>query len=225
MPAAKQLDLVVLLADLSGYTALTETHGSVHAASVVARYVEVASGLLRPGVRLLERVGDELVIVAEDAAGVVHTAVALRDAIDREPLFPTVRSGIHAGAVVEQDGAYLGSGLNVASRVAGYARSGQILCTAQVRASAGDLAGVTYQDLGPVRFKNILDPVNVFEIVSGRQSSEGIAIDPVCRMQVRPDGAQARLPFGGGVYHFCSFECARAFAARPDDYVQLISPS
>jgi class 3 adenylate cyclase len=35
---ARELELVVLIADLSGYTALTEAHGNMQAATVVTRY-------------------------------------------------------------------------------------------------------------------------------------------------------------------------------------------
>jgi YHS domain-containing protein len=37
-------------------------------------------------------------------------------------------------------------------------------------------------------------------------------------MHLRPELAPARLPFAGATYHFCSFECARRFAQRPEAY-------
>lgn len=215
---AQEVEVVILIADLCGYTALTEAHGNVQAANAVTRYAEIARAALAPGVRLVERVGDEVVIAAADAASAVRTAIALHDAIEREPLFPTLRSGIHAGSAVLQGDSYFGSALNLAARVAAHARAGQILCTEPVTILAAGLAGVVYQPLGSVRFKNIVDPIPVFELIAGRHSSESTLIDPVCRMQVRPEGAPARLPFGGRTYYFCSFECARAFAARPEQY-------
>lgn len=169
--------------------------------------------------------GDEVVIATADAASAVRTAIALRDAIEHEPLFPTLRSGIHAGSAVLHGDSYFGSALNLAARVAAHARAGQILCTEPLTILAAGLAGVVYQPLGSVRFKNIVDPIPVFELIAGRQSSESTVIDPVCRMQVRPEGAPARLPFGGRTYYFCSFECARAFAARPELYTAGVQPA
>ncbi len=215
---ATEVEAVFLIADLCGYTALTEVHGNIHAAGAVTRYTEIAQASLQPGARLVERVGDEVLIVTHDATSAVRTAVTLRDGVEREPLFPTLRSGIHIGTVVQQGESYFGSALNLTSRVAAHARAGQILCTEPVTALATGLDDIAYQPLGAVRFKNIVDPVHVFEVVIGRQSSESIAIDPVCRMQVRPDAAPARLPYGGTTYYFCSFDCARAFAERPDHY-------
>ncbi len=222
--AATEIEGVFLIADLCGYTALTEAHGNIHAAQAVARYTVIAQTVLQPGARLVERVGDEVLITAPDATSVVRTAIALRAAVEDEPLFPMLRSGIHAGNVVEQDTSYFGSALNLTARVAAHARASQILCTAQVTMLATDLSGVAYRSLGLVRFKNVLDPVTAFEVIAGRESRESAMIDPVCRMQVWPDTAPARLPFDGNTYHFCSLECAKAFAERPDHYVSSIQP-
>lgn len=217
---ATEADVVLLIADLSGYTAFTEAHGALEAANIVTRYVEIAHGVLQSGVRVVERVGDELLIVAEEVVSAVRTANGLREAVEREPLFPMVRAGLHAGRVLEQDGRYFGTALNLAARVAAYARAGQILCTEQVVEIAPTLGDVEYRRVGPVRFKNIVDPVMIFEIIAGRTNAETGVVDPVCRMQVRPDTAPARLPFGGTTYYFCSFHCAKAFIERPDAYLR-----
>jgi len=200
---SKEIQLVFLIADLSGYTALTEAHGNVSAAQVVSRYLEIVKEALNPGARLVERVGDEVLIVADHAESAVRTAIRLRDTIDHEPLFPTMHAGIHAGRVLEQDGHYYGRALNLASRVAAHARGNQILCTEQVVALASDLKDVEYRSLGPVHFKNITDPVAIYGVVARYESVEDSFIDPVCRMQVRQDTAPSRLPFGGKIY-LCS---------------------
>lgn len=213
-----EVEAAFLIADLSGYTALTEAHGDTRAASVLARYVEIAEHALKPGARLVERAGDEVLIVAAEARMAVATAVSLRDAIELEPLFPTARIGMHAGSIVEQNGKYFGAALNLTARVAAHASEGQILCTDRVATRATSVDGVAYRALGRVRFKNIVEPVALFEVLTARQDRETTVLDPVCRMQVKPDSAPTRLPYRGSVYHFCSVECARTFAARPDDY-------
>ncbi len=216
---SKEIEVVLLIADLSGYTALTEAHGSMSAAKIVTRYLEIVHNALDPEARLVERVGDEVLIVAADAGSILRTAIRLRDTIELEPLFPTIHVGIHAGSVLEQDGRYFGTVLNLASRVAAHAQGGQILCTEQI-AEMVDLDDVNCRTLGVVHFKNIVDPVAIFEVAVGYQRDETNLVDPVCHMQVKPDTAPARLPFGGKAYYFCSFDCARAFANRPDHYVR-----
>jgi class 3 adenylate cyclase len=214
----REVEVAFLLADLSGYTALTEVHGDTHAADALARYERLARAALQPSARLLERVGDEVLIVAPEVTSVVRTAVALRDAVDREPLFPTLRCGLHAGTAVENGTRYVGSTLNLTARVAAYARGGEILCTERVTALAPFPAGITYRQRGAVRFKNVQDPVALFEVLTEPERDRDIAIDPVCRMQVQRDVAPARLPYGDQTYYFCSFECARAFPEHPQDY-------
>lgn len=213
-------DRVFVIGDLSGYTALTEAMGAREAAKVVTRYAALAGQALRPGARLVEQVGDQALIAAEDAASAVGTALALRDAIEAEPLFPTARFGIHGGPVIEQQGRYFGPALNLTARLVAHARAGQLLCTDRI-AGAARLPGITYRALGPARFRNVTDPIEIFEIVDASETADPRNIDPVCRMQVSPDTAPARLPFGGVTYHFCSFECARRFAERPEDYAPV----
>ena len=97
MEAAIEIDVTFLIADLAGFTALTETHGSLHAAHVVTRFVELVRATLPPGTRLVERVGDAVLIVAEATTPAMRAAVALRDAAEREPRFPLLRIGVHGG--------------------------------------------------------------------------------------------------------------------------------
>lgn len=214
-----EIEAVFLMADLVGYTALTETHGGLEAAKVINRYVELAREAAAPGVRVIEQVADEVLFAATDAAEAVRTAVSLREAVEREPLFPMIRAGLHGGPVLQQGDRYFGTALNVTARVAGHARAGQILCTGPVARAAARLSAlVACRPLGPVRLKNVREPVDLFEIVTASERSEAATVDPVCRMQVQADEAPARLPYGGVPYYFCSFECAKAFAEDPLRY-------
>ena len=115
MEAATEIDVTFLIADLAGFTALTETHGNLHAAHVVTRFVELVRATLQPETRLVERVGDAILIVAEGTTPAVRTAFALRDAAEREPLFPLLRVGVHGGPVVELGGSYFVVGRELAA--------------------------------------------------------------------------------------------------------------
>jgi len=216
MADSKEIDIVLLVADLSGYTALTEAHGNISAAKVVNRYAEIAQESLCEGTSLLERVGDEILIAGTDAASIIKTALKLIHKIETEPFFPTVHAGIHAGKVLEQDGHYFGSALNIASRVASHARGCQILCTKAVAEMAGEMEDIKYRGIGEVNFKNIFEPVALFEIITDCRKLEINVVDPVCRMLVSPESAPAQLAFKGNNYYFCSFECAKKFTNRPD---------
>jgi len=220
MTDSKEIDIVLLVADLSGYTALTEAHGNISAAKVVNRYIEIAEESLYESTTLIERVGDEILIAGTDAADIIKTALKLVHKIETEPFFPTVHAGIHAGKVLEQKGHYFGSALNIASRVASHARSCQVLCTKAVTEMAGEMEDIKYRAIGEVNFKNIFEPVVLFEIITDCRKLEMNVVDPVCRMLVSPKLAPAQLAFKGDNYYFCSFECAKKFTNRPDLFIK-----
>ena len=207
-----------LFADLAGFTALTEAHGDVDAADVAARFTELARASLDPKSTLVKTIGDEAMIVSPDPLSATRTALRLAAAVHEEERFPGLRAGMHAGTYVERGGDYFGAVVNVAARVAAHARSGQILCTRPVATAAGSLEEAEVRPAGRGHFKNVSEPVELFEIVDRSRESLDLAVDPVCHMRLDPATAPARLPYKDRVYLFCSFECARAFAERPETY-------
>jgi len=219
MKEEKEIQRVFLIADLSGYTALTEAHGSISAARIVKRYIEIVKECLNENTRLIETIGDEVIIAGNDAADLIQTGFNIREKVEKEPDFPTVHIGIHAGRVLEQDGQFFGSAINIASRTAAYARAGQILCTEAAMEMVADKSAIRYQSLGEIHFKNVAEPISIFEIDAGFSAPNVNVTDPVCRMRLKPDTALGRLNYKGQNYFFCSFECAKAFAVRPELYI------
>jgi len=221
MVDSKEIDIVLLVSDLSGYTALTEAHGNVSAAKVVNRYTEIAEEALYEGTRLIERVGDEIIIAGTDGTDIIKTALKLVHKIEEEPFFPTIHAGIHAGKVLEQEGHYYGSALNIASRVASHARGCQILCTKIIAEMVGEMQDIKFRAIGEINFKNIFEPVALFEIITDCRKLEMNVVDPVCRMLVSPESAPAHLTFKDNNYYFCSFECAQKFASQPKLFIKV----
>lgn len=213
----REVAVALLMADLSGYTALTEAHGNVDAAQVLRRYVELAERALGPGARLVERVGDEPVIAAASARDAVETALRLRAAIAHEPLFPMVRAGVHVGVVLAEAGALVGAALNITARVVGQANAGQILCTPPAVDAAGDVPGVRCHSLGPARLRHVPHVIELYEVEDAGKKAPRV-VDPVCRMQIDADAAAARAMVAGREYHFCSVACRDAFVADPGAY-------
>ncbi|MGD2096983.1 MAG: adenylate/guanylate cyclase domain-containing protein [Desulfobacterales bacterium] len=118
MKEKQEIQHIFLIADLSGYTAMTEAHGGISAARVVKRYIEIVQECLQEGSRLVETIGDEVIVIGDDAANLIRVALNLREKVENEPNFPAVHIGIHAGDVLEQDGRFFGSAINIASRTA-----------------------------------------------------------------------------------------------------------
>jgi adenylate cyclase len=216
----RELDLALLIADLCGYTALTETHGALAASETVLRFVRLAESCLEPGVVIIDSIGDEVFCAGADTLAVVRTALRLRDAIECEPDFLRVSMGIHRGAIVERDGRIFGPPINLTARLAAHALGGQILCTEPIARSLGPSVGVVPRQLGKQHFKNVTHPVALFELIRVSEERAATVTDPVCRMQVAGDRAAVTIAHQGAVYHFCSSECARLFSDAPGLYVR-----
>ncbi|HMR81307.1 MAG TPA: YHS domain-containing protein, partial [Polyangiaceae bacterium] len=214
----KEVSRGFVFADLSGYTALTEAHGDLDAATVAGRFAEGAQQALLPGSQLVKTVGDELMIATDTVETAVDVALSLFRAVDDEPDFPTFSAGLHYGTCVEQGSDYFGATVNLAARVAGHARSGQILCTQVIADRARSRPGVDLRCLGSCEFRHVAEAVEVWELaLVDRPIPSGI-LDPVCRMRVDPGRALGRLTHNGVEFYFCSLKCAGAFAAKPEHY-------
>jgi adenylate cyclase len=219
MNAAREVDLALLMADLCGYTALTETHGPLTASETVLRFVHLARACLEPGVRLVDSIGDAVFCAGEDTGAIVRTGFGLRASIEREPEFPRVSIGIHRGSVVEREGRLFGAPINLTARLTAHAAGSQILCTESIARTMGAAAGVACRPLGERRFRNVIHPVALFELVPEHDGRVTILTDPVCRMQVTVDGAAESIIHEGATYRFCSARCASLFSEAPGLYV------
>jgi YHS domain-containing protein len=51
------------------------------------------------------------------------------------------------------------------------------------------------------------------------EGGEGMAIDPVCKMQVDEKKAAATSEYKGKKYYFCAVGCKKAFDAKPEKYL------
>ena len=210
-----------LLADLCGYTALTEAHGDEHAAELVAEFcATMRDRLPRYDADEVKTIGDAVLVRVPEAHRAVGLALDLMDALHRRHGFPSVRVGMHSGPAVERGGDWFGSAVNLAARVTDAAAPGQVVATAATRAAA-EGAGASFRALGSRRLKNVAEPVELFEVL-GRTAREAgdLPIDPVCRMAVDPERGSERRVHRGAEYHFCSSECAERFDREPQRYAR-----
>jgi class 3 adenylate cyclase/YHS domain-containing protein len=217
----KEVGRTLLIADLSGYTALTETHGAVHASEIVLRFGRMAEASLEPGVAIVDRIGDQVLCSGAHTRAVLRCALRLCAAVEREPDFLRVQAAIHRGRVVEREGRLFGAPLNLTARLAAHARGGQMLCTAPVVRDKRALVGIEARPLSEKRFKNVALPVKIYELVRSGAPAPSVAVDPVCRMKVDPARAAGSIAFRGVTYHFCSRVCAQLFSGSPERYAPL----
>jgi adenylate cyclase len=140
--------------DLTGYTRLTEERGDEAAADLAARL----AGLVRRsaqehGGTPVKWLGDGVMFYFREPAAAVLAAVEMVEAVGRQGL-PPAHVGIHAGPVVFQEGDYFGRTVNLAARIAEYARPGEVLVSQEV-VDAADTAPVSFVEIGPVELKGV----------------------------------------------------------------------
>ena len=213
-----------VLADLAGYTALTEAHGDERAADVAAEFCrEVRSLLGDYDADEVKSIGDALLLHLEDPAKAVHLAARIAGEFGGRHEALGVRVGVHTGTAVERDGDWFGGAVNLAARVAGAARPGEVLLTGAA-AEAGASDELELVPRGRQRFRNVSEPVEVFALTPASSGERGgLPVDPVCRMALDPARVHHSVVERGVEYHFCSDQCAAAFSANPGRYARAVS--
>ena len=170
------------------------------------------------GAEEIKTIGDEVMIRATDPGEAVRLGLRIVDEL-AAPGSPPVRVGMHSGPAVPLDGDWFGGVVNLAARVAGAARAGEVLLTEETVRQSGKQEGFEFEPHGSRRFRHLPDPVPVYRAVGSGGVGRHLEIDPVCRMAVDPEDAAGVRRRRGYSYYFCSEGCERAFAAEPRHYI------
>ena len=153
-----RLRVAIAFADLAGYTRLTEEAGEQEALDAVERFIEDVEVTLPDEARVIKTIGDAVMIVGADAAGLVDWAVGFQRLVaDRRPL---PRIGMHYGPTLYRDGDYYGREVNQAARVAARAAGGEVLVTRPVVELAG--RNLEFERIGEVRLKGFQEATELF---------------------------------------------------------------
>jgi Adenylate cyclase, family 3 (some proteins contain HAMP domain) len=201
-------NLAILIADLSGYTALTETHGAAAAADIIDKFHDMVRRALVGASRLHERVGDEVMIVSEAPGDLMHTAAMLIHLCSAEHQFLQVHGSLHYGPVLKRNEFFFGATLNLASRIAAIAAKGRFWCSADFIRVLPDSSQYVFESKGMHRFKNVRNETELFELQTGSQ--DFFYIDPICRMVICDKEKAIAHPEEQNIF-FCSKQCLEIY--------------
>jgi class 3 adenylate cyclase len=149
--------------DISGYTRLTEERGDEAAAKLATTLATLVRGSSREhGGQPVKWLGDGVMFYFPNPGEGVLAALDMVEGVAAHDL-PPARVGIHAGPVVFQEGDYFGRTVNIASRIAEYARPGEVLVSQEV-VDATDLDGVSVTAIGPIELKGVSQPLNLHSV-------------------------------------------------------------
>lgn len=197
-------DICILISDLSGYTALTETHGAVSAADLIDKYIAIVECCLVGDSHLKERVGDELMIVSTTSDFLLATAINIISTTSMEHNFLQVHGGLHYGKVLKRRDSYFGSAVNLTSRIAAIASPGTFWCSEEFVESLSDKSASNLKSMGRHGFKNITGFMELYELRCENLNS--VIIDSVCRMLILDTNQATKHPTCDGIF-FCSTSC------------------
>jgi adenylate cyclase len=146
--------------DITGYTRLTEERGDAAAAEVAARLATlVRRSAQEHGGTPVKWLGDGVMFHFREPAAAVLAALEMVEVVGRQGL-PPAHVGIHAGPVIFQEGDYFGRTVNLAARIAEYARPGEVLASQEV-VDAADAGPVRFTEIGPVELKGVPGPLRL----------------------------------------------------------------
>ena len=144
--------------DLSGYTRLTEERGDAAAADLAGRLSRLVNRTsTQHGGKPIKWLGDGVMFHFRDPGPGVLAAIEMVEGAEEAEL-PPAHVGLHAGPVLFQEGDYFGRTVNVASRIADYARRGEVLVTDEVVA-ASEVEGLAFESIGPVELKGLTETI------------------------------------------------------------------
>ncbi|HNN92002.1 MAG TPA: response regulator [Pseudomonadota bacterium] len=184
--------ITILMADLRGFTSMSERLPPEHVLAIINNYFKVMTGiLLSYGATIDEFIGDSILAVfgapkiqEDDAQRAVACAVEMQlamqgvNAINHREGYPEVRMGIgiHSGEVVvgnigsEKRAKYgvVGKNVNLTSRIESYTLGGQILISESTQRACFTILRI--DNIIEVMPKGVPHPIRLFEVggIGGR---------------------------------------------------------
>jgi class 3 adenylate cyclase len=171
----KETQLAILFADVCGSTKLYETLGDAKARDAIARCVALMSeSTARQGGTVVKTIGDEVMSTFKTSDDAAQAAAEMQEGItegmtvDGKPL--AIRIGFHFGPALLENNDVFGDAVNVAARMAGQAKAGQIITTNVTVGTLSDIwqASVRQIDLATVKGKK--DEIAMYEVLWQREN-------------------------------------------------------
>ncbi len=165
--------VTIMFTDVEGSTRLLSTRGFTESHEIMRAYEEIIEEKVAEHAgRRIKGLGDGLMISFGSVRHGVECALEIQKAISeyskQNPERKIrVRIGLNTGEVVEEAGDIFGAAVNVAARVAGKARGGEILVSDVVRQLVGPMAEMQFALRGRYRLKGFPDRWRLHQVTPG----------------------------------------------------------
>ncbi|MEL6478061.1 MAG: FHA domain-containing protein [Pseudomonadota bacterium] len=151
----------VLLADVSGSTALYQRVGDADALAQISEFI----GALRLTIglangRFVHSRGDDVLATFEDPAEALSALRKMHQMKSRHGL--VIHSGLHFGPVIETDDDIYGSSVNMVARLAAAANDGEVLISEAFVERAGPAHAEQFRYINTVEMKGMAEAMPVY---------------------------------------------------------------
>lgn len=122
--------------------------------------------------RIFDTAGDAFLAEFKSTVEAVRAAIQIQEAIELANQAPDVdpkldfRIGINVGDVIDEEGRLYGDGINVACRLEGLAKPGNICVSGSVYELVKNKLSYRFHAMGEQHVKNISEPISTFSLLS-----------------------------------------------------------
>src|SRR6478752_2487577 len=158
----------IVCADVAGYSRMMGADEAGTHATFKAHRTAIYPIILNHGGRLVKNTGDGFLLEFPSIVGAIEAAVAMQMMMaERNEHLPAdrlmqFRMGIHMGDVMADEDEVFGDDVNIAVRLESVAAPGGVAISGKACHEAGKRLSVALADAGPHRFKNIDEPIQVW---------------------------------------------------------------
>ncbi|NIP46921.1 MAG: FHA domain-containing protein [Gammaproteobacteria bacterium] len=164
----------IVFADISGSTRLYETLGDTIARELVSQCLDLMTEQVnRHNGAVIKTIGDEIMSTFATAEQAVEACVAMQESVAEDlphrnkhtPADFSIRIGMHYGSCILEGGDVFGDAVNVAARMAGIAKGGQIITTQDTAAELSPATRSSTRHLDRIPIKGKSEDVDIFEVI------------------------------------------------------------
>lgn len=166
--------LAIVFADISGSTRLYDTLGDTIARQLVAQCLGLMSEVIRKfDGAVIKTIGDEIMCTFPSAESAVEASMNMQEAVTEDlpsmnpnaPADLSIRIGLHFGPAIMEGGDVFGDAVNVASRMAGLAKGGQIITTQATTEALTSALQASTRHVDRITVKGKSELLNIFEVI------------------------------------------------------------
>jgi len=169
--------VTIMFTDMEGSTNLLSTRGFTESHEIMKAYETIIDEQVAEHAgRRIKGLGDGLMVSFGSSRHGVECALDIQQAINEyskqnPERTIRIRIGLNTGEVVEEAGDIFGAAVNVAARVAGKAKGGEILVSDVVRQLVGPLAEIKFDYRGAYKLKGFPDRWRLHKVTPGESTS------------------------------------------------------